>query len=672
LLFLAGAGMPLQGTAAEVESGPVRYEAAFFAQFAPRTALDMVRQVPSFSFRDTDKEQRGYSRAVGNVLIDGKRPSAKSQSLEDILDRIPATQVRRIEVLRGTETRAEAYGDAVLANVVRTPATGAGSWSLGVEDAPGNGPAPNGFFAWSGRIGALDYGLGANTFSLERDLPGTRRITNAAGELTDVREETSPRTFEEYALNGEGSRDVGGGRLRVTGQVFRSNYHQANTLTFYPVDRPSTGDQLAPSSEGKRTLEFGANFDTAVGAWSWGLSAIATRARFDSEARVVDRSPTLAVTSTFEQVQARKSGETLVRATLGRPLASGHELQFGVDGALNTLDASLDRVSVYNGVAVRRHVPNANMRVAEKRAETFASYSWRGARWSTEARLAGESSQLDFSGDAEQTLSRSYVKPSFQLARTFGEQDQVRLRLYRDVGQIDFNDFASTVSPMDDRVDGGNPDLKPQTAWRVELGLDVRPSARTALSARVFHDWLEDAVDLVPLGNPADGIAAPGNIGRGSLDGVQLTFGTSLAPVLPGGTLNIDATFQDASVTDPLTAQPRTISKLVRNKITANLRQDLPRFGLAWGLKYVRTSAKTEFRLDETELRRASPSLDAFVERDVFRGMKVRLSVLSLQGSPELRRRKFYEGDRNGPLQSVEDTRYRPGRWITVALTGAL
>jgi hypothetical protein len=540
-----------------------------------------------------------------------------------------------------------------------------------VEDAPGNGPAPNGFFAWSGRIGALDYGLGANTFSLERDLPGTRRITNAAGELTDVREETSPRTFEEYALNGEGSRDVGGGRLRVTGQVFRSNYHQANTLTFYPVDRPSTGDQLAPYSEGKRTLEFGANFDTAVGAWSWGLSAIATRARFDSDARVVDRSPTLAVTSTFKQAHARESGETLVRATLGRPLASGHELQFGLDGALNTLDASLDRVSVSNGVAVRHYVPNANMRVNEKRAEAFASYSWRGARWSTEARLAGESSHLDFSGDAEQTISRSYVKPSFQLARTFGEQDQVRLRVYRDVSQIDFNDFASVVSPMDDRVDGGNPDLKPQTAWRVELGVDVRPGARTALSARVFHDWIDDAVDLVPLGDPADHIAAPGNIGRGSLDGVQLILGTSLAPVLPGGTLNIDATFQDASVTDPLTAQSRTISKLVRNKITANLRQDLPRFGLAWGLQYVRTSAKTEFRLDHTELRRASPSLDAFVERDVFRGMKVRLSVLSLQGSPELRRRKFYDGDRNGPLQSVEDTRYRPGRWVMVTLTGA-
>jgi len=52
--------------------------------------------------------------------------------------------------------------------------------------------------------------------------------------------------------------------------------------------------------------------------------------------------------------------------------------------------------------------------------------------------------------------------------------------------------------------------------------------------------------------------------------------------------------------------------------------------------------------------------------------MKVRVSISSLQGSPELRRRKFFDGDRNGALQSIEDTRYRPGRWVTVTLTGGL
>jgi len=385
---------------------------------------------------------------------------------------------------------------------------------------------------------------------------------------------------------------------------------------------------------------------------------------------VTDRNTTLAVTSMYQQLQARSSGESIVRATFTRPVGTGRQLQLGIEGALNTLDAALDVSGMFGGVPVRIDVPNANLRAEEKRGESFVSYAWRGARWSTEARLAGETSHLDFSGDAEQTTDLSYLKPSLQLARSFGEQNQIRMRMYRDVGQLDFTDFASVVSLTDARVDGGNPDLKPQTAWRIELGVDLRSSAQTALSVRIFHDWLDDVVDLVALGDPAQGIAAPGNIGRGALDGVQLTFAAPLAPILPGGTLNIDTTLQDASVTDPLTGRARTISKLVRNEVKASLRQDVRRFGLAWGLQYTRTSAKTDYRLDQTELKRASPSLDAFVERDVFGDMKLRFSVISLQASPELRTRKFYDRDRNGPLQSIEETRYRPGRWVMLTLAG--
>ena len=54
----------------------------------------------------------------------------------------------------------------------------------------------------------------------------------------------------------------------------------------------------------------------------------------------------------------------------------------------------------------------------------------------------------------------------------------------------------------------------------------------------------------------------------------------------------------------------------------------------------------------------------------MLRGVKVRFSVISVQASPELRVRKFYDGDRNRALLNSEDTRYRPGRQVTVSLTG--
>src|SRR5262245_54444787 len=88
-----------QDAPATAQSGAVLYMPDFFASFAPRTALDMVRRVPGFTISDGE-ERRGLGGAAGNVLIDGAAPVVKSQDLEDLLERIPAGDVVRIELIR--------------------------------------------------------------------------------------------------------------------------------------------------------------------------------------------------------------------------------------------------------------------------------------------------------------------------------------------------------------------------------------------------------------------------------------------------------------------------------------------------------------------------------------------------------------------------------------------
>ena len=41
---------------------------------------------------------RGFGQAAGNVVINGERPSSKSDNLATILGRIPAARVLRVEV----------------------------------------------------------------------------------------------------------------------------------------------------------------------------------------------------------------------------------------------------------------------------------------------------------------------------------------------------------------------------------------------------------------------------------------------------------------------------------------------------------------------------------------------------------------------------------------------
>ena len=74
-----------QDTAPAAEASPTpasssrstAYEAAYFTQFSPRTALDIAARVPGFSLDLGDTNTRGFAGAAGNVVINGARPSSK-------------------------------------------------------------------------------------------------------------------------------------------------------------------------------------------------------------------------------------------------------------------------------------------------------------------------------------------------------------------------------------------------------------------------------------------------------------------------------------------------------------------------------------------------------------------------------------------------------------------
>src|SRR5690606_6065029 len=119
--------------------------------------------------------------------------------------------------------------------------------------------------------------------------------------------------------------------------------------------------------------------------------------------------------------------ETILRGSLARSLGARHRIEFGAEGAFNTLEQELAFLLDEGGGANKLFIPNSNVLVEEERAEFFGSHTWRPAdRWSLETRLAWETSTLTFSGDDNQEVEISFWKPSMQLSRTFGENNQLR------------------------------------------------------------------------------------------------------------------------------------------------------------------------------------------------------------------------------------------------------
>jgi len=650
--------------AAAASSDRVVYEASFYDAFAPRTALDMIEQTPGFVLTASDEasEIRGFAGAVGNVLIDGQRLGAKSQSLRDVLGRVGAKEVVRIEVLRGAAVAGDASGASVLANVVRTPAAGGGTWQAGFEYTNEHKSKPNGNFGWSGRKDKTEYSIGANVFTHDHTNAGWFDITDGAGELIARRRDEIPHANGDYALNGQASFPVSTGKLTLTGQVKYFEHDEQFSQSFTTPQGERTEFEYFPFEEQSRTGEAGATWQQPLGDWDLNVTALATRksTRSDADAELFDAGG--ALQEEFAQDSRNDSGETIVRGTFARPLEKGR-LEFGAESAINTLDSESD-LTVDTGAGPQPvDIANANLSVEEKRGEAFVSHAWHfSERWSLDSRLAMETSRLSFTGDTEQSVSLTYLKPRLQITRQLGRH-QLQMRVFRDVGQLDFYDFVSTAELADEIIDGGNPDLRPQTAWAVEAEADVRFAEEGALRLRLFKHFVDDVKDYVPVGEPGEQFDAPGNIGEGSIIGAELTLRVPLSLVLPGGTFSVTGNWQDTEVEDPLTLRKRPFSDTYENHINAELRQDLNAARFAWGTNYNAYSMDSDFRLNEINRFREIQQLNVFVETTWFSSFKLRLEAQSILNSAEKRDRRIYFPDRNGELLRRERGYYQPGHW---------
>lgn len=649
---------------APMSSDRVVYEATFYHSFAPRTALDMINQTPGFVLDadDGNEERRGFSGAVGNVLIDGQRLGAKSQSLQDVLGRVAAKEVLRIEVLRGSAVAGDASGAPVLANVVRTPSAGGGTWEAGFELTNEDKPTPNGKFGWSGRKEATEFSVGGNAFTHNHLSAGWFDIEDGGGNLLARKNEGFPHKNGDYALNGQVAFPAGDGKLTVTGQVSYFRHDEQ----FFQRELAPTGEQLRreliPFGERTRTGEAGVTWQAPFAGWDMNLTALATRKHMRWHVTALEFDALDAQVSEAFQHVGTDSGESIVRATFARNVDSGR-VEFGAEAAVNTLDGE-QLLTVDTGDGPEPVVlPNANLSVEETRGEAFVSHVWRlDDLWSLDSRLAAETSRLSFTGDTEQSVSLTYVKPRVQLTRQIGRH-QLQMRVFRDVGQLDFNDFVTTAAFANDIIEGGNPDLRPQTAWAVEVDGDLRFSGDSALRLRVFRHFVRDVVDFVPVGEPGEQFDAPGNIGDGSIVGAEMSLRVPLTRVLPGGTFSVTGLWQDTEVEDPLTRVDRPFSDLKENHLNAELRQDLQAARFAWGLTYDAFSMDSDFRLNEINRFREIRALNVFAETTWVANLKIRLELQSALDSPEDRDRRFYDPDRNGALAWRETGSFHPGHW---------
>lgn len=195
-----------------VGKGKQVYTPADFARFAPKTAYDMLVQVPGFTLRSADQE-RGLGQASENVLINGQRIANKSGGAIDELQRIPTGKVARIEIVDAASLGIAGLSGQV-ANVVLAQDQGASGQFEWNPDIRAHYAEPNWFqgsISYSDSAGPVNYTLSVKNDTGRGAFGGPILISDPAGTLIERREqvyhsESSLLTFQtKLGFDGPGS-----------------------------------------------------------------------------------------------------------------------------------------------------------------------------------------------------------------------------------------------------------------------------------------------------------------------------------------------------------------------------------------------------------------------------------------------------------------------------------
>jgi hypothetical protein len=638
------------------EEGRTAYPADFFARSQPANAFDMVALLPGFRLVEGDAALRGYSGAAGNVLVDGQRPAGKAETLEEVLKRIPAARVVRIELVRAGTPGVDMQGFALLANVVLLS-----GGKLGGRIEAEQAYFRHGFSA--PRVaGQVDFDRGGHVVNLSaaayREVDdehgfGTRNRIGGDGSpirLADYHQPEVERIVEGLASY---RRPLLGGTLRLNGLV-RDNRKTVDIG--YDIHLPVSAVIRGSERKHVRTYETGLRFKRSLGAAS-GLDIVAS---YRSEKEKGVDSETSADGTDLSDELARTS-EAIIRAAF-RHHRGKLAIETGAEGAINILDSR--NLLFEDGVAVP--LPNAAVRVEERRAELFANASWDMAPGlSLESGLRYEMSRLEQRGDTQLGKSLAFLKPRARLNWSPAEGHEVRLLVEREVGQLDFGNFVGAASLNAGTINAGNRDLEPDSLWRGEIAYEYRFGAGSlVLAAR--REWISDLVDQLPVIVGGAVYDAVGNIGSARRDELEASLKLPLDALgLTGVLLSGDVTARRGRATDPSTGERRRISKDVPVEAKLSLTHDIPAWNLRWGGSFAFAQEERSYKIRDVQTDRLGGRLDLFVEYKPDPRWTIRLFGRNLTDSAAVRTRDIYAGIRGGSAFRYSDIRtLRSGPYV--------
>ena len=649
-----------------------------FVRYAPRTALDMLRNVPGFSiegggggFAGGGGQQRGMGQASGNVLVNGERLTSKSTGVNDQLTRIAARDVVRIEIVDGSTLNIPGLSGRV-ANVVARAGGASGRFEWRPQAS--TGPAPirwtQGDISVSGTTGPAAYTLSLRNDSFYGGSGGPDIFSYPSG-LVDARYNENSSKFDSPKLGANLAFDLGDTRANLNlsygRRWFRSREDEFRTdPAMVPLleaidtrnegwDYEVSGDVEFPFGPGRLKLIALDSFDTSD--FRTGQVVSIADGRADTGSRFT---------------RASDEGERIGRAEYRWPMLGG-DWQWSAEAAFNRLD-NVAGLFFLDGAGefVEIPFPAGTGGVREDRYESLLTYSRPlASTLSLQLTAGGEHSTIAQTG--ANALSREFLRPkgTLNLAWAPREGFDVSFELARRVGQLNFADFLASVNLSQDNTDAGNNQLRPPQSWEAELEMSRNFGRWGSANVTFFYDAIEDYVTVIPVvgGGESSG-NVPSAVRRGySVEGTWQMDSIGFA----GAKLDLNLHIEDTRLDDPVTGIARAFDRARLKELRLDFRHDVPRTDWAWGSEFRRTIFAPYFRVSEFGYDYNNPTFGAvFVEHKDVLGLTVRARAANLFKGDTVLNRWVYAGPRDrAPVLFHEDRRRSIGYVFNLFVSGS-
>ncbi|MBI1186331.1 MAG: outer membrane beta-barrel protein, partial [Alphaproteobacteria bacterium] len=691
------------------ETAPVlEYGVDYFQRFEPLTVGDALKRVPSVSFLSDVLESdgvrlRGLDPAYTQILINGEQVPGSGDSSGAFgngadgaffVDRIPAELIERVEVVRSSS--ANRSGDAVAGAiniVLRDSFTLEGGYiragALYWENDETWGETIGG--VWGGALGPGRALVGFNMqdrhnpkdkYSLRFDEPG--------GDIDNSEVQTDVRDGTDYSANFSYEADVGPGAFSIDGFFVHTDRTQTeNSIEF--VEAVEIDDNIDTANQNNVDIEqqsfaFNARYDVEMFGGETRFKA--GFARFTNEA--FEFEDEVSYDGSFPAIDEYESEiadtdltdeEFKLKLEHERQILENSTLEMGLHyeqkerdnlvlAADEGIDSNFPSPLPFDGSLVDRAdleaIAGGDNTIERTRLDPYVMLTRQLGTVTFEVGARYETTDIEIEDRTEGvTVENSYefLLPSGHFRLNLTDNDRVTISGGRTVRNPSFTFLSPALleGELGDNDFIGNPFLKPESAWGLDIGYERRLGRTGVFGVNVFYRDVRNLIEVFNTGAPSDDYCGnfeddtgftcddvadgvPGaaddfdpdsfvysarNTGNGDVWGIEFDLS---APLTAFGLENtgvfVNYSWLDSNVRDEFGG--RMFNSQAESVFNIGFIQDMPTLEAAFGATY-RDQGEAYGRVVGEEVRTSyGPDLEVFVEKRFGERFVLRLTGSNL------------------------------------------